>query len=352
MKSKQNTSLMIKAIMLLLALIIMIFAASLAWFAPPDMPVEANGISVKTTAAKTFEMAVGFQSSKNGYQYTMSGYSKNLNLRDVITPQGEHFDALADFSPIDVTGDGVTLVRPAMQLKNKDIDRNSDTFTTVSPNKEYICFDLYFRAEKECKVLLDKNSFVIGACENTPGDGGLLDTTERVAKEGDFSKDAVVGAVRVSFVNYDQFVEGEDSENLSDSARLLWLPRPDIHLNTTSTQTGWSLSTGLTKDNTVVDYFGASDRFIGYPADTFMHHYYTYIFDNTTGKFDGEDRNFPTEDTVTEPNNQVVCEVDYKSGAWYYGKTQVNIWIEGCDAEARRAIAGGKFQVNLDLAGS
>ena len=352
MKNKQNTSLMIKAIMLLLALIIMIFAASLAWFAPPDKPVETNGLSVKTSAAKTFEMAVGFQSSKNGYQYTMSKYSKNLNLRDVITPQDEHFDALADFSPIDITGDGVTLVRPAMQLKNKDIDRSSNTYTTVSPNKEYICFDLYFRAEDECKVLLDKNSFVIGASEVTPGDGGLLDTSERKAKEGDFNKDIVVGAVRVAFVNYDQFVEGEDNANRQNSTSLLWLPRPDIHLNTTETNENWTLSTGLTPDNTVVDYFGASDKFMGYPADTFTHHYYTYIFDETTGKYAGEDRNYPRERTVTQPNRQVVCDVDYKSGAWYYGKTQVNIWIEGCDAEARRAIAGGQFQVNLDLAGS
>lgn len=346
MKSKQNTSLMIKAIMLLLALIIMVFVASLAWFTETATPVEATGVSVKTSASKYFDMAVGFESSVNGYQYTISQYSKNLNLRDVITADGKHYDALHDFSPIDITGDGVTLVRPSMQPKNVDIDRNSGTFTTVSPNKEYICFDMYFRASEPCQVFLDEGSFVKGAIEDTPGDGNLVDTEllanddGRKAKEGNFSKDAVVGAVRVSFVNYDVFYEGEDLENLQNEARLLWLPRPDIHLNTPNNEI-WSLSTGLTKDNVIDDSFGSS---------TFTHQYYTYIYDEAQERYFGEDRIY--ENTVTDPSKDAICSVNYKNGDYYYGKTQVNIWIEGCDAEARRAIAGGKFQVNFDLAGA
>ncbi|MBR2715554.1 MAG: hypothetical protein IKB73_05050 [Ruminococcus sp.] len=205
MRYKDSTSLIIKAIMLLLALIVMIFVASLAWFTESAKPVDATGVSAKTSSSKYFDMAVGFESSVNGYQYTMSQYSKNLNLRDVITPDGEHYDALNDFSPVDITGDGVTLVRPSMQLKNVDIDRNSGTFTTVSPNKEYICFDMYFRASEPCQVFLDDGSFVKGAIEDTPGDGNLIQTEKtddnRKADEGDYSKDAVVGAVRISFVN-------------------------------------------------------------------------------------------------------------------------------------------------------
>ncbi len=353
MNKRQNTALMVKAIMLLLALIVMIFIASVAWFIPPDAPVNADGLTLEATAGKYFDMAVGFQSSKNGYQYTMSQYSKNLNLRDVITADGIHYDALDDFSPVDITGDGVTLVRPSMQLKNKDIDRTSHTFTTVSPNKEYICIDMYFRAEDPCRVYLDKNSFVKGAIEETPGDGNLIQTEDtgdnRKSDYGNFSKDAVVGAVRVSFVNYSRFIEGEDSANRNDSARVLWLPRPDIHLNSTNNFNDWELKTGLTPDNTVVDYYGATDRFMGHPADTFTHHYFTYIFNETTGLYDGEDRNYLN--TVTDPSKDAICDVDYKIGDYYYGKTQVNIWIEGCDAESRRAVAGGQFQVNFDLAG-
>ena len=356
MKSRQNTSLIIKAIMLLLSLIIMVFGASLAWYTQTDKPVNADGLSIQASGAEYFEMAVGFESSVNGYQYTMSQYSKNMNLRDIITVDDVHYDVLHDFSPVDITGDGVTLVRPAMQLKNVDIDRNSSTFTTVSPNKEYICFDMYFKAEDPCRVYLDSGSFVKGAIEVTPGDGNLIQTEDtgdnRKAAEGDFSKDAVVGAVRVSFVNYDEFVEGEDSDSRKNVARLLWLPRPDIHLNSTpnATTEKWTLSTDLTPDNTVVDYFGSTDRFIGYPADTFTHHYYTYVYDTDKGAYIGEDRNY--ENTITDPSRDAICDVTYESNGYYYGKTQVNIWVEGCDAEARRAIAGGQFQVNFDLAGA
>lgn len=349
---KRNVSLMIKAIMLLLALIVMIFVASLAWYRSPEAPVNADGLSLQASGSKYFDMAVGFQSTKNNYQYTMSQYTKNLNLRDVITADGEHYDVLADFSPVDITGDGVTLVRPSMTDKNKDIDRTGSTFTTVSPNKEYICFDMYFRSDEECMVFLDKGSFVKGAIEETPGDGNLVNTEllagggGRKAKEGNFSKDAVVGAVRIAFVNYEGFVEGDDPDNRKDKAELLWLPRPDIHLNTTTTNTGWTLSTNVQPEQ-IYDYYGATDKLIGFPADTYTHHYYSY---GTAD--DGQqlgDVNY--DKTVTDTKRLPICEVKEKIGDFYYGKTQVNIWIEGCDAEARRAVSGGQFQINFDLAG-
>ena len=354
MKSKkQNTSLIIKAVMLLLALIVMVIVASLAWFKITPDPVDATGVSAKSSSSKYFDMAVGFESSINGYQYTMSQYAKSFSLRDVITPDGEHYDVLHDFSPIDITGDGVTLVRPSMLLKNTDIDRSNNTYTTVSPNKEYICFDMYLRASDPCKVHLDSGSFVKGAIEKTEGDGSLKQTQKtddnRKADEGNFSKDAVVGAVRVSFVNYDQFVEGEDHDSLQDNARLLWLPRPDIHLDTKDENGDeldvWELSTDLLPGE-IYDEFG-SGLLRPQLADTYTHHYYYYAYDEYNEVFVGVDNNY--HPTVTDPSKDAICELNTKIGDYYYGKVQVNIWIEGCDAEARRAIAGGQFQVNFDL---
>ena len=49
---------------------------------------------------------------------------------------------------------------------------------------------------------------------------------------------------------------------------------------------------------------------------------------------------------VTIPHYDANDKIDY-----YLGKVHVNIWIEGVDAEARRAIAGGQFQIHLDLSG-
>lgn len=358
MTKKRQSSLIIKAIMLLLALIIMIFVASLAWFAPPDRPVTAEGLSVNATAGKEFEVAIGFKTSANGYQYTISPFSKEIRLEDVVTADGTHYNVLGDFSPIDVTGDGVTLVRPSMKAKNADIDRQNHTYTSVIPNKEYISFDLYFQSEQECSVYLDKGSFVKGAIEETPGDGSLVDATKivdnRKSDDGAYSKDAIVGAVRVSFVNYKSYLEDEDLNNRNANASLLWLPRPDIHLNTVDGNgqpiNPWTLSTGLTPDNTVVDYYGAIGMMAGFQANTFTHHYYTYVYDESMQQIVGEDRNY--ESTVTSPDKVFICDVNTAKNGKYYGKTQVNIWIEGCDAEARRTMSGGQFEVNFDLAGS
>lgn len=347
MAKRRNKSLIIKAIMLLLALIIMIFVASLAWFSTTPKPNYATGVQAKTIGVADFEMAVGFKTSQNGYKYVMSDYTKTMNFRDLKCGDS-YMDALHDFSPIDVTGDGVTLIRPTLTDKNRQIDRTSNVYTSVTPNKEYISVDFYFRSQEECNVYLDKESYVIGACElNADGsinEDGLLNDTENQSSYGDFSKDAVVGAVRVSFVEYNRVIEEEDLENRQFSPSVLWLPRPDVYLESNATTTGWTLHTGVEPgeiefDNTYSTW------------DTYTHHYYAFADDGTgTGKLKGQDFNY--ENTVTETNNDIICHIDeYHQDGFYYGKVQLNIWIEGCDTEARRAISGGNFLVNFDLRG-
>ncbi len=345
MNSRQNTSLIIKAVMLLLALIVMIFAASLAWFSSTSDPVEATGVSAKTIGVAEFDMAVGFKTSQNGYRYTVSDYEKTLNFRD-LKCGNTRMDALHDFSPLDVSSDGVTFIRPTLTDKNRQIDRNSKVYTSVTPNKEYISVDMYFRSNEKCNVYLDKDSYTIGKCEQnadgTLNEGGLLTDTERKSSYGEFSKDAVVGAVRVSFVEYDRVISEEDLENRQITPSVLWLPRPDIYLHSNATTTGWSLSTDVEPGEIVIDN--------GYCVwDTYTHHYYAFA-QNDEGEIVGTDFNY--ENTVTETNKDIICHIDeLHEDGYYYGKTQVNIWIEGCDTEARRAISGGEFLVNFDLRG-
>ncbi len=346
MKKKQSTSLIIKAIMLLLALIVMIFVGTLAWMAPPDTPVEANGVSLQATGAAEFDMAVGFKTSQNGYKYRMSQYSKSLNFRSLNCGELAPVDALHDFSPIDITGDGVTLIRPTLTDKNKQIDRTSNVYTSVTPNKEYISVDMYFRCQEQCNVYLDNNSYAIGKCElnndSTIKEDGLLTDTQRQSSYGDFSKDAVVGAVRVSFVEYDRVLTEEDLDSRQTTPAVLWLPRPDIYLESNATTSGWTLHTGVEPGEVEFDN--------GYSVwDTYTHHYYAFK-ENADGEIVGTDCNY--DDTVVQTNNDIICHVN-KSGndGYYYGKVQVNIWIEGCDTEARRAISGGQFLVNFDLRG-
>ncbi|MBQ8538242.1 MAG: hypothetical protein IJ433_01165 [Ruminococcus sp.] len=330
MKKKQTTSLMIKAIMLLLALIIMIFAASLAWFAPPDQPVYASGLSISANSTKEFEMAVGAKCSDTNYDYKVSKYSKELDLTELELDSGDKFNALVDFSPIDVTGDGVTLVRPSLGDKNSDIDRTSAVYSTVTQNREYISFDLYFKCSEECQVVLDKESFVRADCETEVGDGSL------VSLDGTYSKDAIVGAIRVAFVNYSHFTENILAGTLASEPSLLWLPRPDVFLDAGEGQVG----TLYTDVQTGEHYYKIQGENC---CDTYTHHYYSYTHPDGQGDYD-------YEGTVTNPSNTFVCNVDTEIDGAFYGKTQVNIWVEGCDAEARRSLSGGKFYINFDFA--
>ncbi|MBQ4129473.1 MAG: hypothetical protein IJO20_08965 [Ruminococcus sp.] len=345
MKSKQTTSLIVKAIMLLLALIVMVFVATLAWFSNVSEPKSATGVQAKTIGVAEFEMAVGFKTSQNGYKYVISDYEKTLNFRS-LKFGATRKDALHDFSPIDVTGDGVTLIRPTLKNKNLEIDRNSNVYNTVTPNKEYISVDMYFRSNDPCSVYLDKDSYAIGKCELNPdgtiNEDGLLTDTERKSSYGDFSKDAVVGAIRVSFVEYDRVIEEEDYDHRATTPTALWLPRPDIYLESNATSSGWVLHTDAVPNQYIV---GEGDL----ARDTYTHHYYAFA-ENSEGKIVGTDFNY--ENTVTQTNKDVICVVDeIHTDGYYYGKTQVNIWVEGCDTEARRAISGGQFLVNFDLRG-
>ena len=81
--NRQQRSLIIKGIMLLLAFIVMIFAATIAWFSH-IRTVTADGISVKTKTTQDFKMAVGFKNNetegKGDDGYVVSEFTKHFEL--------------------------------------------------------------------------------------------------------------------------------------------------------------------------------------------------------------------------------------------------------------------------------
>ncbi|WP_405356865.1 hypothetical protein [Ruminococcus sp.] len=378
---KQNRhSLMAKGILVLLSLLVLIFVFSYAWFAPAT--AEASGLSVKAKSSGDFDFALGFYNSQtvDTYKYTnwFSGDNVNLDLTNIDAVGGGNYNLLADYSPLDLTGNGATLVRPAMQNGNREIDRSTTGFSESIPNVQYVMFDMIFRTKAaNSAIYLDSDSYARGACEDEPGNGALvLDSNNRIQtsklrREGGdtrsdaeifnastygrlaetasspsvFSKDAVVGAVRVAFVPFDetQLTFGESSSNatiwtntdeykVTSAPNLLWLPRPDIRLNPHQTEGaddmyGWTLSTGLES--------GA----------TFVHTYYSPSLQQDVSY----------NNTVISPeasSNDKITNISNRNGQYYYSKVKVVIWLEGNDTEARRAISGGKFEVNFDFKGA
>lgn len=394
MKKRGYSSFLIKTIMLLLALIVMAVVASVAWFIDGDAPAKASGLSVSTQTEVDFDIAIGFQTTQTDNKYIVSDFEKQFNLRDLKidvnnTPNDESddekYDIFYDFSPLDVTGDGVTLVRPKLTYKNSQIDTKSGSYSDVDPNQDYISFDMLIRSNQECTLYLDKGSKAYGKAEITNGSLYYTEPQKPTDDEnynGDtvvsscdinatdntrtFSPDAIVGALRVAFtdvddVDYITSKSGEESFDENTQPKALWIPRSDIRFEQNDTTNSMSLYSNITSIDKVHDIYSfynikRYDKDIGDDdipdMNTYTHHYYSYKKDESD-KIVGYTP-FAEAITIHELNKDKIpiCEVNKRiegDDENYYGKVHVNIWVEGCDSEARRALRGGEFIINFDI---
>lgn len=389
-------SLLAKGLMVLLSLLVLIFAFTYTWFTDPDEPVTAAGLSLSVKNSSTdFEYAVGFSTSQTGNVYKHTAFTntvnQNLNLEELY-PDGEPHDndhkvnLLYDYTPTDLTGNGVTLVRPAMNYGNWSINTASRNYSIAEENNQYISFDLIFRTKvSNTTIRLDADSFAKGACETYSGDGKLLTdpaSRNKDDKYGAFSTDAIVGAVRVAFLEYVNYhesantiVTSKQTEYVS-TPKLIWIPRPDLYLNNNPTGTslrekeisGWALNTGVAPN---VTYNLNSDSQKNANYSTYIHQYYN-VFSvgqnetpaivsyndavasvlNTEAPADsnkvtfGSTADLVTLDHINDTNSDGLPDDEY-----YYGKVRIRIWLEGTDSESRRALAGGKFSVSFHITG-
>ena len=458
MKTSRH-SLMAKGIMVLLSLMILVFIFTYSWYIPPDYPVHTSGLSFSTDGAIDFDMALGFVTPETGYSYVVSDFtsggnksidftnlvvhnSLSLNNSSTVIDNGigkvsDSFNLLSDFNPVDLTGNGTTLVRPYMLHKNTNIDTRqykviSDYEDLVRDyqNVQYISFDLYVRSSAPVyRISVVDGSYVISAAESyyTGGSNnwGILEddaldvavaaksyhsrlksssidanklNSGRIARHssyGDFSEDSVVGAIRVGVTRYqlgseesinavtaNEFFSDNDS-HIQASPALLWIPRSDIYLQNvyddveengnvvgrSERASDWVLydsgdyvfsinHPSYPEDVTVngqkkfeLDYVYKQYKTMTYAEAAATHIYYdwdkmySHRNDNGGAGLAVSDRFTTATNAVTDlsENNTVVIEPLYTDGGYYYGKCHINLWIEGCDAEARRAIDGGKF---------
>lgn len=406
-------SLLAKGLMVLLSLLVLVFAFTYTWFRDPSAPVTASGLSLSVNSPSTdFEYAIGFSTSQTGNHYKHTQFTNeittDLDLEDLVIydpddPQGtfhnKHVNLLYDYTPIDVTGDGYTLVRPAMNYGNWDINTASTNYSQAEANVQYVSFDMIFRSQSPtATVKLDSGSYAKGNCETYAGDGNLLNanvvsegenisnfnakTSESASsyKYGPFSRDAIVGAVRVAFLKYADSDEltandivNEDLNEFNPTPALVWIPRPDLFLNngaTTSNQLqkdglteGWTLDTNVSGTKSLI-----SKAQINPAYSTYQHQYYNIFEDRDQGvsaeikTYDaaipsvldsqatgnkvtfGQQQNLVTLSYINDDNNDGEPDDGY-----YYGKVRVRIWLEGTDSESRRALAGGKFSVGFHI---
>ena len=455
MKTSRH-SMMAKGIMVLLSLMILVFIFTYSWYIPPDFPASTNGLSFSTDCAVDFDMAIGFVTQDTGH-YVATDFTgsdnkaidfANLNVHNNLSLSNSStvvqnqigrtsasFDLFSSYNPVDLTGNGATLVRPYMKRRNTAIETSQyrvmydyDQLKEDYQNVYYISFDLYVRAPvSDYRISIVDGSYVISAAETYYRgsktyrtilededldnaiaaktyhsrlsadniDATMLNSGKiaRRSSYGDFSEDSVVGAIRIGVMKYDTvgeedidditssvFFSGNDTAHLASTPSLLWIPRSDIYLQNeyeysdvsgkyVESPYGWTLydESDTTHWDDAVNYPAiVSDETLGkvssgksYKEMASTHTYYDWAkmlshqSDNGGAGLAVADR-YTTDTssyvvTSLAQNKKIIIEPMYEDGGYYYGKCHVNLWIEGCDAEARKAIDGGKFFFGFQL---
>ena len=351
-------SLVAKGLIVLLSLLILAFVASFSWF-KTEPTSKTKGLDVSVENSGDFEYAIGFYNSGTGGEYAVTQFTSDTTALDLKHLQATvdggstytEYDLLHDYQPIDLTGDGPTLIRPAMMHGNTAINAASDDYSLAVPNKQFINFDLYFRSTSPgMSIYLANGSYAKAGCETTLGNISSRSSVN-TSTYGTFSRDAIVGAARIAIIpyTYDSApanLTGNDGymglTGDQDTAHyFVWLPRPDIHTSSApDTTTGWSLTYGTYPNPVATPTY--SDTTV--TADN-VHGYYDIFNGN---KVIATATNTILPSTLNSANQLMTSIGDtYHYNTYFYTKVNVRIWIEGTDAQSRRAFSGGQFAVNF-----
>lgn len=319
---RKSISLIAKNLILLLSVAVTGVIGAWSWFSN-NTTATANGISVSCKAPDGLEIAVVEHGAEAPKVYTEG---------NVILSSDEG-GLLEDLYLSEVTGSGEndSFYKPKLTQSQgiaKPDDKTETPWDEARANVDYISFDLYMRSKSEQTVSVAKTTKIAPASTVLTWSDGYDASAYNPSTAGNFSRDCVVGAVRFSMVD-------STSEH---ERKLLWIPAPNIYMNTTKTP--FTMETNKMS------------------GESFEHAH--YIVNDETG----EKKRNTLRENITINSNIASGKVDYTLGTtqevvklatkdsnkeYYVDYVTCHLWIEGEDSEARLALAGGKFSLNLDL---
>lgn len=288
-------------------LVLLVFGFAFAWFAVNySNTVDCDQVEIVADSALEISFTGADGSWKN-----------YLNLND--SNSGVDFDTL-EFRDITGSGDG-TFWKPALNQGSGFASViSTDEWLLPTANKEYIKFDLYMRSADPLTVSLGDGASV------TPVNSPLLGANAgNKSSYGNFSKDIVAGAVRVS------------ATHDTNGRIFTWIPRPNIYLAADP-------EAEITSYNIITNAAAAGTFSVG--ISPYEHWYYpskgSVMAQLTTNVITGD---------ITTVNQQRLVNLTTKDAAtgYYQDKITVYVWLEGCDNEARRAFVGGNFKLSFAL---
>lgn len=293
-----------------------------AWFATMvDNRVDAYEIMVESDDA--------LELSFTGEDDTWSG---TLNLADLLI-DGTSTSVLNSMKFVEVTGNGETFYSPQLIQKGNYAIVNPDgDWPEATANEDYLQFTVKMRSKEELDVYLSSDSKASPASQVVTG-ADCGNPSSYASGANTFSKDCVVGAVRVSFEN-------------SAGTRKIWIPRPEYHLNNDVGDTVYTMTTDAKLNTNATQVGPIAEGQPYYWNNSYRHYFYD------SGKVINEqtaDVITSLPDTVTKipaTTNTMLTSLT-KEGDYYVGEATFTVWIEGCDTEARRALVDGKFNISL-----
>lgn len=382
--SRTRRLLLSKNFILMVVMLVVIIIAISAWFTV-NRTVTANNINV-TAASSKVQIAKVLDNGGPG------------EFSDHIEFTGSYV-----FNK-DCTGDGQTLIVPEFNVTKdseavrksggKEVNENQSGSTAKEfsqateedPEFHYFQFQFFIRSTSS-SVYLDDSSILLSSMEKNGNSLFVSGQTGNVSDYGNYS-DGLVGAMRVSLIAQacnsakqtwvrDEHNELVISTNTTDTyanpnaaeRQILWDPRPDVHLNIPDTPgkiTDWSLTQVQSFNNYTPGYYknktGTGDQGLDYitndqklKVSTVFKSYsnsLTLPFLNGSvdiSTFTNRNGYRYNDQGVESGNGKVQLPPDENGGLedYYLTKYTMNVWIEGTDNEARRAMDGGAFDLTL-----
>lgn len=315
-KIKRDTkSLVMKNLIVMAVLIIIALTGVISWFTNKT-EATADGINVTCEAPKGLKIAVVRHGDPAPKVDDETKWSEGE-----ITLTKEDYPFLKKQSIIEITSDGTDFYKPKLTQENGKAKPDTSSVWDVADKDSYLSIDVYMKTGDDHMVYLNSGTEISPISTTLTGE-----QSGNKSDDGDFSKDCIVGAVRLSTVN-----------SADSKLKNLWIPAPQIHYDSDKKE--------VTLGNT--------------SGDTFKHKYWK-VTKNSDGKTGKPTGTAPVEykDVITNTNNDFKLGKNYDfamltkkqpSDKYASGMTTVNIWVDGEDDEARFAMVGGKFKATIKL---
>lgn len=314
-KVKRDTkSLVMKNLIVMAVLIILALTGVISWFTNKTK-ATADGINVICEAPDGLEVAIVPHGSNEKLNYqagkidltkceSLSDLFSNLSFEE-LTSDGLHF-----YKPkLNQSGSTVTVDTTDKWLDAEDYAYKNHSDGTSIP---YLSLDIYMRSKNAHTIVLGSDTYIKPNSDKLNGaDSG------NKSELGDFSKDCIVGAVRMSTV------VGNEPK--------LWIPAPNILYDYDK----GTVSTEIKDKN----------------SESFKHKYWK-VTDLKPSPNEQEAEGVIVNNNCNYEigeNDALNIELLQDVDNLFKGKFTLNIWIDGEDAEARQAMVGGKFTASIKL---